>query len=179
MIIIRGPRRAPFATLQRAQRAVRAVKNASSRPKVVILEGTYYLETPLTFSSEDSGTRSAPVIFAAAENQRVTLSGGRKLACAWTSYKNGVMMSKVPAGLDFSQLFIDGKRQIRARYPNYDSSNPGKSGYFRAASPIPPGTPNPYAGADEDMTYSTPSPSRHPIRSFDLLQQEMVKARGC
>jgi Right handed beta helix region len=153
-----GTAASPFATLQRAQRAVRAVKNASSRPKVVILEGTYYLETPLTFSSEDSGTRSAPVIFAAAENQRVTLSGGRKLACAWTSYKNGVMMSEVPPGLVFTQLFVDGKRQIRARYPNYDSSNPGKSGYIRAAGPIKPDTPNPYAGADEDMTYSTQAP---------------------
>ena len=100
----------------------------------------------------------APNIFAASKGQRVTISGGRKLSCSWTSYKNGIMMTSVPPGLDFTQLFVNGKRQIRARYPNYDPSSPGKSGYIQAAGPIPAGTPNPYAGADEDMTFSTQAP---------------------
>ena len=34
--------------------------------------------------------------------------------------KDGIMQAKTPAGLAFDQLFINGKRQMMARYPNYD-----------------------------------------------------------
>ena len=153
-----GSAASPFATLRRAQRAVREVKKGTAPIKVVVSEGTYYLEMPLTFLPEDSGTNTAPVVFAASAGHRVTMSGGRRLACDWTPYRGGVMMSEVPPGLTFTQLFVNGRRQIRARYPNYDPSLPGKSGYIQAAGPIPAGTPNPFAGADEDMTFSTQAP---------------------
>jgi hypothetical protein len=68
--------------------------------------------------------------------ERVSISGGRKLACNWSPYKNGIMMASAPPGLEFTQLFINGKRQIRARYPNYDPSNPGRSGYVQPAGLI-------------------------------------------
>jgi hypothetical protein len=123
-----------------------------------VSEGTYYLETPLTFVPEDSGTNTAAVVFAASAGHRVTISGGRRLACNWTSYRGGIMMSEVPPGLTFTQLFVNGRRQIRARYPKYDPSLPGKSGYIQAAGPIPPGTPNPFSGVDEDMTFSSQAP---------------------
>jgi len=153
-----GTATAPFATLQRAQRALREMKDGSASVKVVVLEGTYYLDSPLTFAPDDSGTSAAPILYAASPGQRVTISGGRKLACKWRSYKNGIMMTEVPPKLDFSQLFVNGKRQIRARYPNFDPSGPGNSGYILAAGPIPADMPNPYAGADEDMTFSTQAP---------------------
>src|SRR5215469_9118053 len=153
-----GSAASPFATLRRAQQAIREVKRGSAPIKVLVSEGTYYLETPLTFVPEDSGTNTAAVVFAASAGQRVTISGGRRLACNWTSYRGGIMMSEVPPGLTFTQLFVNGRRQIRARYPNYDPSLPGKSGYIQAAGPIPAGTPNPFAGADEDMTFSTQAP---------------------
>src|SRR2546429_2415605 len=153
-----GTALAPFATLQRAQRAVRETKKGSAPVKVLVLEGTYYLDSPLTFNPDDSGSSGAPIVFAASRGQCVTISGGRKLSCSWTSFKNGIMMTSVPPGLDFTQLFVNGKRQIRARYPNYDPSSPGKSGYVQAAGPIPAGTPNPNAGVDEDMTFSTQAP---------------------
>jgi len=153
-----GSAASPFATLPRAQRAIREKKSGAEPVKVVLLEGTYYLDTPLTFGPEDSGTSTAQVVYAAEAGHRVTLSGGRRLACQWLPYRNGIMMAEVPPGLHFTQLFVNGKRQIRARYPNYDASVPGKSGYIQAAGPIPTGTPNPYAGPDEDMTFSTEAP---------------------
>ena len=153
-----GTASAPFATLQRAQRAVRETKNSSAPVKVLVLKGTHYLDSPLTFRPEDSRIAGAPALFAAAAGQQVTISGGRKLACSWTPYKNGIMMTPVPAGLDFTQLFVNGKRQIRARYPNFDPSSPSTSGYIQAAGPIPAGIANPYAGGDEDMTFSAQAP---------------------
>jgi Right handed beta helix region len=148
----------PFASLHRALAAVRESRRRSVPVKVLVREGSYYLKSPLVFDPRDSGTKKAPVSFAAYPGERITISGGRRLACNWSPYKNGIMMTPVSPGLKFTQLFINGKRMTRARYPNYDASEPGKSGYLLAAGSIPAGTPNPYAGPDEDMTFSTAAP---------------------
>ena len=168
-----GTAAAPFATLQRAQRAVR---QASKRGPitVVVRGGTYYLDAPLVFAPEDSGSSQAPVIYAASPGELVTLSAGRKLSCNWSNHANGIAMTPVPAGSDFTQLFVNGKRQIRARYPNYDPSEPGKSGYLHAAGPIVPGTTNPYAGPDEDMTFSTQAPRGVRFDPATLTKREWV-----
>src|ERR1700677_4318914 len=152
-----GTEKLPFASLLRAQESIRQ-KRSSSATKVVVREGTYYLNSPLTFGPADSGSKEAPIIFSAYPEERVTISGGRKLSCNWKPYQNGIMMTEVAPGLEFTQLFVNGKRQIRARYPNYDPSDPGKSGYLQAAGSIPAGTVNPYAGPDDDMTYSAQAP---------------------
>jgi hypothetical protein len=153
-----GTLKLPFATLHRAQEAVRQSRNRSHPLTVLVREGTYYLDHPLAFSSQDSGTKQAPIVYAAFPEEHVTVSGGRKLACKWTPYQKGIMMASVPTEIVFTQLFVNGKRQIRSRYPNYDASNPGKSGYLEAAGPIPAETANPFAGPDEDMTFSTQAP---------------------
>jgi len=152
-----GSSSAPFATLHRAQQAARQVARHGS-VRVVVREGIYYLERPLNFGPEDSGSAEAPVVYAAEDGARVTISGGRKLTCKWSPYKDAIMMASVPPGSDFTQLFVNGKRQIRARYPNYDPSDPGKSGYIHAAGAVPPNTANPFADADEDMTFSAQAP---------------------
>ena len=153
-----GTRKLPFATLHRAQEAIRQSRKTSTPVTVLVREGTYYLRSPLTFGPEDSGSKEAPITYAAYPEERVTISGGRKLTCNWIPYKNGIMMASVPANVEFSQLFINGKRQIRARYPNYDPSIPGKSGYVQAAGPIRGDTVNPHADTGDEMTFSTQGP---------------------
>lgn len=147
----------PFATLSRAQQAVRQVTRRGP-VHVWIRGGSYYLNEPLTFGPEDSGTAEAPIVYAAYQDETVLLSGGRSLSCDWKPYKNGIMTCSVPAGLNFTQLFVNSKRQTRARYPDYDPSDPGKSGYVQAVGPVPKGTENPYAGPDADMTFSGQAP---------------------
>ncbi|MGC2637473.1 MAG: right-handed parallel beta-helix repeat-containing protein [Acidobacteriaceae bacterium] len=152
-----GTKARPFATLARAQRAVRSV--GRSQPlSIWIEEGTYYLEQPLTLEAQDSGTPEAPVTWAAAPGARVTLSGGQKLTCNWSRHANGIMKAQVPAGLAFTQLFVNGKRQIRARYPNYDPSDPGQSGYLTATGATPKDANDPFAGPDADMTFAGIAP---------------------
>ena len=48
----------PFATLHRAQQAVR-----EKRGDVYLRGGTYYLGETLVFTAQDSGTKDAPVGF--------------------------------------------------------------------------------------------------------------------
>jgi hypothetical protein len=125
--------------------------------------GTYYLDETLSFSSKDSGTSEGRVTFAAIEGESVTLSGGRRLQCDWRPYKNRIMMCQLPqvksGKLTFDQLFVNGKRQIRARYPNCDHSDPKNySGYVRAAGRLPDDLSNPNPDPNDEMTFSSGAP---------------------
>ena len=150
----------PFATLYRAKLAVFPKKENAKKPvSVVVRGGTYYLEQPLIFDAVDSGKPEAPITYIAYPGEKVTISGGRKLNCNWTPYRDGIWMCELPdvqeGKLDFNQLFINGKRQIRARYPNYDGSDPKHfSGYILAAGKIGDEIPDPCPGPDQDMTFS-------------------------
>lgn len=143
-----GTEASPFATLGRARKAVREARRRSpERITVWVREGTHYLREPLIMGPEDSGKPNAPVTYAAYGAESVTVSGGRRLECHWVPYKNGIMMCELrdvkPGRLNFTQLFVNGKRQIRARYPNYDHKNPlvSGTGYINAGrdwSNVPP-----------------------------------------
>src|SRR5262245_35769363 len=72
----------PFATVARARKAVWTLRKTLKNPRpvrVVLRGGTYYLDAPLEFGPEDSGTAKCPVVYAAAAGEKVVLSGGRRL----------------------------------------------------------------------------------------------------
>jgi len=159
-----GTEAAPFATLDRARQALRAHKRPPVTGPIVVqvAEGIYRFDRTLVFAPEDSGIETAYVLFTAAPGAKVTLSGSRKIEGAWKPYKDGILMCELPAamrgGAPFTQLFVDGKRQIRARFPNRDDSQPGRSGYVLPAGRIPDGLRDPHPGADDDMTFSGGAP---------------------
>jgi hypothetical protein len=106
----------PFATIQRAQQAVRR------KPGTVYLRGgTYYLPEKLVFSVEDSGSKAAPVVYQAYGQEQPVISGGVRLEkLDWRPYRDGVVQAKVPEDLRTEEIFVNGQRQILARYPNFD-----------------------------------------------------------
>ena len=64
----------PFATIQRAQQAVR------QQPGSIWLRGgTYYLSEKLVFNAEDSGSQAAPVVYQAYGQEQPVISGGVRL----------------------------------------------------------------------------------------------------
>jgi hypothetical protein len=124
-----GSREQPFATLQAAQTAVRGLIAAGlTEPVDVILRaGTYYLPDSLLLEPQDSGTSACPITWRATHGERVILSGGRRLTGAWDPTGNGIWAIAIPGvkdGWNFRQLFVDGRRATRARYPNADAPNP-------------------------------------------------------
>jgi hypothetical protein len=158
-----GTKAAPFATLSRARGAVRARKNGGSGRVVVwVREGTYYLDRTLLFTPDDSGSKEAPVVYAAFPGEKVTLSGGRSLQCRWRLGKDGIWTCDLPAvrngGLRFTQLFVNGKRQVLARFPNGNSSGPDPGGYIRPAGRIPDDMPDPHPGPNDDISFSGGAP---------------------
>ncbi len=95
-----------------------------SKASVIVRAGTYYLAEPLVFTPADDGTT-----YTAAPGERVVISGGMKLDLKWEPFTNGIMQAKTPDGLLIDQLFVNGERQLMARYPNYDPKIRPYGGY--------------------------------------------------
>ena len=111
----------PLKTFQAAQSAVRELKKHNPGTiSVYFRAGTYYLPNTIVFTPEDSGEAGAPIIYAPYPGEHVLLSGGTRLSPKWTAYRDGIMKTSVPAGTTTDQLFVNGQRQMLARYPNYD-----------------------------------------------------------
>jgi hypothetical protein len=127
----------PFATIARAQQAVRQLKSAQpqrSKPIVVAVRGgNYFLDKSLVFEPADSGTAAAPAIYRAYGQERPVLSGGRAIS-GWKVGPDGrwsVVLDDVKAGRwSFAQLFVNDQRRFRPRLP--------KQGYYTIAKAVEP-----------------------------------------
>lgn len=114
-----GAATSPFRTLAEARDAARS-RVGKEAVTIHVADGIYYLPEPLVLSSEDSGTADHPVVYQAANEGGAVISGGLKLELIWKDGGNGIFLAETPAGLAIDQLFIDGKRQRMARYPDFD-----------------------------------------------------------
>jgi hypothetical protein len=118
-----GSESRPLKTFRAAKEAVTKLRKSTSGPITVYFRaGAYYLSEPILFRPEDSGAPEAPIIYSAYPGEQVTFSGGNRIEPEWTPYRDGILQTPVPPGTDTDQLFVNGKRQVLARYPNYDSN---------------------------------------------------------
>jgi hypothetical protein len=123
-----GTQSRPLRTFAVAQEKARRLR-ARSPVTVWFRGGTYYLPQTLVLTAADSGTKTAPAIFAAWPGETVVLSGGEKLALNWQPFRDGIMQANVSAGFTTDQLFVNGERQPLARYPNFDATVDIFNGY--------------------------------------------------
>jgi len=126
-----GTQRAPFATVWRAQEAVRHLKYSDRYPAdgvtVYLHGGKYVLDEPICFTSIDSGRPDAPVVYAAVPGETPRLSGGMVIA-GWKEHQPGLW--KAQTRDVFRQLYVNGSRAVRARSPNTRSPNDAQQ-FFR------------------------------------------------
>lgn len=119
----------PLATIAKAREVIRPLPG----PRTVHLrDGLYELPQGLKFDAGDSGTADAPVVWKAFENEKPVLIGGRAIG-DWKPWKNRIFQADAGAqgfkGVAFKQLIFAGKRQVLARYPNFDPKNPYGGGW--------------------------------------------------
>lgn len=122
-----GSADAPFATIARAQHAVRQRIAAGDHEGDIVVEiagGRYELAGPIVFESADGDAAAdRAVIYEAAKGATPVFSGGRVIH-GWKAGPDGVWRTTIPAVRDgewkFNELFVNGKRAIRARHPNAD-----------------------------------------------------------
>lgn len=126
----------PLATLAAARDAVRRLKaKAPARPVRVLLRGgAYRIGNAIVFTAEDSGTREAPITYAAYPGEKPVLSGGVPIT-GWNRADGGLWRAIVPevkrGEWYFRQLFVAGRRCIPARIPN-------RGEVYHPAGPIEP-----------------------------------------
>lgn len=136
----------PFATFERAREAIRELKRSEGLPSggvtVQVREGTYSLSHSLILSTEDSGSKDAPIRWEAYPNEDVVLTGGRGIGGFHSvtdpsilkridaRYRDKILVTDLKAqGIDqygeISQrgsagmeLFFKGARMTVARWPN-------------------------------------------------------------
>ena len=106
----------PLATLDRARDRIREMKKTRPLPTggvtVVLCEGTYLLPRTFRLDAADSGTAEAPIVYRAAEGEKVRIIGGRPIT-GFVPYRGSILKADVAAqgfkGIYFRQLFFDGR----------------------------------------------------------------------
>lgn len=116
-----GMKSAPFATIEKAQLVVleKIKANPNENYTVWLQGGEYQIENNIIFDSKDfNGTGN--VTFKAVRKQKPVISGGINIT-DWQKNSSGFWVAKLPGNhsiINLRELFVDGKRAIRARYPN-------------------------------------------------------------
>ena len=114
----------PKASLAGARDAVRELKangNLTHTVVVKIAGGRYVLAEPVVFTPADSGAPLFPVIYEALPGEHPVFSGGRAIP-GFQAGADGLWRVRIPDVANgkwyFEQLFVDGRRGVRARDPD-------------------------------------------------------------
>jgi len=116
----------PLASITGARDAIRAIRKTvgllRTPVRVEIAAGTYRLSRTIRFTPADSGTKACPITYAAAPGAAPVISGGRVIT-GWQRVPSGKLWTaQIPdvktSKWYFRQLFVDGKRYVRARDPD-------------------------------------------------------------
>jgi hypothetical protein len=124
-----GTKNQPFGTLAHARDVVRQEISRGLQEDVTVYlrGGVYELADTLAFGPADSGDSSHAITYAAGEGEKVVVSGGRRIK-GWEKGADGIWSAAIPGAKDgawhFRQLFVNGKRAIRARTPEAAAEQP-------------------------------------------------------
>lgn len=117
-----GSKTSPLATITAARDKADQLKT-SGAVTVFLRGGTYYLTEPVVFGSSNSGTGTAPIVYSAYGTEKPVITGSIKLKNqTWTVSSGSIMKTTITSNLKIDQFFVNGKRQILARYPNYNEN---------------------------------------------------------
>ena len=117
-----GTKQSPKATLTSALRQAREWRRTGDNRiqdgiTIYMEGGTYTLHEPVFIRPEDSGTEKSPTVICSISGEEAILSGGVRIR-NWKK-QGKLWVADVPTfngrPLDFRQLWIDGKKAVRAR----------------------------------------------------------------
>ncbi len=114
----------PLSSLNAARDMIRKMKTSitiTEPVRVIVTDGTYVLSKPFVLTPQDSGTEECPVTYEAITDARPVFTGARIIK-GFRQGKDGIWQTKIPEVANgkwyFEQLFVNGRRAIRARTPN-------------------------------------------------------------
>ncbi len=185
----------PFASLQGAFNALKRIDKSSGSATIYVEAGLYFEKAGLTvereaFGNPDFRIRVVP------QNGRVRLTGGRRLKQIG---RKGDVLVYDAGGLDIKEIYLNGRRMIKARYPKFDPSNPYGGGWLfvpgRQVNIYQPGAgdessfisptdrPANWAHIDEVELFIFPRFNWQsdivPLKAFDTATRRVSLARPC
>lgn len=83
--------------------------------------GTHRIMAPVVLPVSLSGTPGAPTVITSKKGAKAVISGAQPLRTDWRFFRDGIYVTALDAS-SMDQLWINGQRQVRARYPNYDAT---------------------------------------------------------
>ena len=126
-----GTEAAPFKTITKAQKAVREINGTMTGDIVVYLrEGTYQLNSTVNFDERDGGKDGHYVRYKAYKGENPLITGGMPIT-SWAIHDeaNGIWKAEGVEG-NFRQLYVNGKKAVRACFPNAIAANEKGEGGF-------------------------------------------------
>jgi len=113
-----GTTNKPVLTIEKAHQ----LASSYYKKKVIqfiFKDGVYYLPSTINVAASQSGSRDFPVFYKAENIGQAIISGGTLLNLKWEKWKNGIFRAKNnQPNVHLDQLYVNGKRQPMARYPN-------------------------------------------------------------
>ena len=105
----------PFKTIQQAKEYVKTLDKSSfsNGINVAIKSGFYYIDEPIVFNEQDSGTADCPITYVGygIENgNRPILSGGNIVEGTWSDEGNGIYSISYDRDRKLRALYVNGQR---------------------------------------------------------------------
>ena len=131
-----GTRNQPLESILVAKEmAVNIIESGNENEVNIWLDdGIYKVSNPLKFEPLKTESKNAKLSFKAEKDANPVISGGIEIS-DWIKNKDGFWESKLPQKLNgdkgFRELFINGDRAVRARFPNEGYLNVKKVGADR------------------------------------------------
>jgi hypothetical protein len=154
----------PLRTITKAQEIVRSIRGGMTGDiKVILRGGTYEINAPISFTSNDSGKDSHMVRYEAYPGEVPVLSGGKAIT-NWQPYTAlaNVYIADVPDAIKFRQLYWNNEPLPRSRHPNNLQQAP------RLVSPD-------ISGVDQRFILNTARSPEEVISVYRLLDQSNLQ----
>ena len=119
-----GTKEFPLASLKGAVSKVQALpkdQKSDGPVEIIIGDGSYFMAEPLVLEPGNSGTENSPLVFKAEPGAHPVFYGG-KIISGFEKVSENLWKARIPevaeTGWYFEQLYVNGKRAIRAKSPN-------------------------------------------------------------
>lgn len=109
-----GSAERPYLTVAKAFAAADA--SAALNVNVYIDGGEYEIGSTLKLSAQQGSFAQKNITVIG--NGSAVLSGGKRLEPTFTEYDGKIVCADIGTGYDFRQLYVNGEKAIRSRYPN-------------------------------------------------------------
>ncbi|MFP4191634.1 MAG: right-handed parallel beta-helix repeat-containing protein [Candidatus Hydrogenedentota bacterium] len=184
-----GTAEEPLASLEAAQETVREMlaDDKAQSVEVRLSGGVYRIEEPLQFGPADSPAEGYTVTWTAAPDAEPRISGGRVIT-GWEETEDGAFSTTLEAVQEgewyFHELFVNGERRQRARYPSEGFAHVDEVGADRRTNftfhpeDIPEALEGDLSATDLELVFFHDwSTSRTPVESINREENRLRTSR--